>query len=225
MKATKIIFAIVTLGISFYFALRITNFIFEKKNYSKNETAKPDLKILKDGDMIFQTSQSSQCEAVRIATNSKFSHCGIIYIINGEKFVYEAVQPVKLTKFEDWITHGENNDYVVKRLKNASTILSVSTLKKMKDYGNQFMNKNYDLYFEWSDDKIYCSELLWKIYKNGAGIELCKLEKLKNFNLKNQTVQNILKERYGNNVPLEENVVAPLQIVDSKIVETIIDTY
>ena len=95
----------------------------------------------------------------------------------------------------------------------------------MKDYGNQFMNKNYDLYFEWSDDKIYCSELLWKIYKNGAGIELCKLEKLKNFNLKNQTVQNILKERYGNNVPLEENVVAPLQIVDSKIVETIIDTY
>ena len=33
-------------------------------------------------------------------------------------------------------------------------------------------NKDYDLYFEWSDDKIYCSELVWKIYKNGADIEL-----------------------------------------------------
>ena len=130
-----------------------------------------------------------------------------------------------LTKFEDWITHGENNDYVVKRLKNASTILTTSTLQKMKNYGNKFDNKNYDLYFEWSDDKIYCSELIWKIYKNGAGIELCKLEKLKNFNLKNKTVETILKERYGNNIPLEENVVAPSQIVESEKLETIIDTY
>ena len=95
----------------------------------------------------------------------------------------------------------------------------------MKDYGQQFNNKNYDLYFEWSDDKIYCSELIWKIYKNGAGIELCPLQKLKNFDLKNKIVQTILKERYGNSVPLEENVVAPSQIVDSKIVETVIDTY
>ena len=225
MKATKIIFALVTLGLSFYFALKITNLVFEKKNYSQSKTAQPNLESLKDGDMIFQTSQSSQCEAVRIATNSKFSHCGIIYIIDGEKFVYEAVQPVKLTKFEDWITHGENNDYVVKRLKNASTILTTSVIEKMKDYGQRFNNKNYDLYFEWSDDKIYCSELIWKIYKNGAGIELCKLEKLKNFNLKNKTVETILKERYGNNIPLEENVVAPSQIVESEKLETIIDTY
>ena len=225
MKATKIIFALVTLGLSFYFALRITNSVFEKKNYSQSKTAQPNLGSLKDGDMIFQTSQSSQCKAVRIATNSKFSHCGIIYIIDGEQFVYEAVQPVKLTKFKDWITHGENNDYVVKRLKNASTILTTSTLQKMKEYGNKFDNKDYDLYFEWSDDKIYCSELIWKIYKNGAGIELCPLEKLKNFNLKNNIVETILKERYGNNIPLEENVVAPSQIVDSKMLETVIDTY
>ena len=225
MKTTKIIFAIVTLGLSFYFALSIANAVFNKNNNSQNKTVQPNLANLKDGDMIFQTSQSSQCQAVRIATNSKFSHCGIIYIINGEKFVYEAVQPVKLTKLENWISHGENSDYVVKRLKNASTILTTSTIQKMKDYGNKFSNKNYDLYFEWSDDKIYCSELIWKIYKNGAGIELCKLGKLKNFNLKNKTVETILKERYRNNIPLEEDVVAPSQIVDSKILETVIDTY
>ena len=225
MKITKIIFAIVTLGLSFYFALSIANAVFNKKNNSQNKTVQPNLANLKDGDMIFQTSQSSQCEAVRIATNSKFSHCGIIYIINGEKFVYEAVQPVKLTKLENWISHGENNDYVVKRLKNASTILTTFTIQKMKDYGNKFSNKNYDLYFEWSDDEIYCSELIWKIYKNGAGIELCTLEKLKNFNLKNKTVETILKERYRNNIPLEEEVVAPSQIVDSKILETVLDTY
>ena len=44
-----------------------------------------------NGDIIFQTSESKQCEAVRIATNSKFSHCGIIFIEDAKTYVYEAV--------------------------------------------------------------------------------------------------------------------------------------
>ena len=225
MKKEGIIFAGITLIISFYLALYVANKFFDITTFSKTKQKNLGLEKIQDGDMIFQTSQSSQCEAVGIATNSKFSHCGIIFIFNGECFVYEAVQPVKLTKLEDWITHGKDNKYVVKRLKNASTILTASIIRKMKDYGQQFNNKNYDLYFEWSDDKIYCSELIWKIYKNGAGIELCPLQKLKNFDLKNKIVQTILKERYGNSVPLEENVVAPSQIVESEKLETVIDTY
>jgi uncharacterized protein YycO len=225
MKAAKIIFAVITLGLSFYFALKISNAVFHKSTISENKVQESGLNSTLDGDMIFQTSQSSQCEAVRIATNSKFSHCGIIYIQNGQHYVYEAVQPVKMTKLDDWITHGENKSYVVKRLKNSKSILTKSVIEKMKNYGSTLMNKNYDLYFGWSDDKIYCSELVWKIYKNGANIELCSLEKLKNFNLKNPKVQTIMNERYGKNVPLEEDVVAPSQLVDSKILETILDTY
>lgn len=181
--------------------------------------------LYQDGDIIFQTSQSRQCEAVRIATNSKFSHCGIIYIIKGKQYVYEAVQPVRITPLEEWVSHGKDNAFVIKRLKNAPSILTPSTLEKMKDYGSQFKNKDYDLYFEWSDSKIYCSELVWKIYKNGANIELCKLESLKSFNLSNPKVKEILAERYGNQIPLEEKVVAPSQIVDSPLLETVIDTY
>jgi Permuted papain-like amidase enzyme, YaeF/YiiX, C92 family len=225
MKKEKIVFLLVTLGLSFYFALKITNSVFGKRNIAQNQFTTTDLEKIKEGDIIFQTSQSSQCEAVRIATNSKFSHCGIIYNIDGKYFVYEAVQPVKITPIEEWITHGKNDDYVVKRLKNAKELLTVATLQKMKTYGKQFLNKDYDLYFGWSDDKIYCSELVWKIYKNGANIELCNLEKLKSFNLENPKVKAILEQRYGKNIPLKEDVVAPSQIVNSKIVETIIDTY
>ena len=180
---------------------------------------------IKEGDMIFQTSQSKQCEAIRIATNSKFSHCGIVFIEKGEKYVFEAVQPVKYTPLETWITHGKDNHFVVTRIKNASTLLSQETLQKMKNYANGLKNKDYDLYFEWSDDKIYCSEFIWKIYKNGAGIELCSLQKLKDFNLEDTRVQAILAERYGTKIPLEENVIAPSNLEQSKIVTTIIDTY
>jgi len=184
-----------------------------------------EFKLVHDGDIIFQSSQSPQCEAVRIATRSKFSHCGIIYEIKGEKYVYEAVQPVCLTPLKNWVKHGEGNHYLVKRLKNAGQLLNAATMAKMKSYGNQFKGKDYDLYFGWGDDRIYCSELVWKIYKNGANIELCKLEQMKHFNLSDPKVKVVLAERYGNKVPLEEKVVAPSQIADSPLLETIIDTY
>jgi hypothetical protein len=217
-KMKKLIVILVICSLTTFYGF----YRFSDTSIKRNETL---LGKIHDGDIIFQTSQSRQCEAVRIATNSKFSHCGLIYEIDGEKYVYEAVQPVKITPLEDWISHGEEDSYVVKRLKNASQILTPSTLAKMKSYGKQFNNKDYDLYFEWSDAKIYCSELVWKIYKNGADIELCKLESLKSFNLGNPKVKAILAERYGNKIPLDEQVVAPSQIESSPLLVTVLDTY
>lgn len=179
---------------------------------------------IKDGDIIFQTSESPQCEAVRLATNSKFSHCGIIFKKDGKSYVLEAVQPVKITSLTDWISHGKGINYLIKRLKKPN-ILDSDKIESMKAYGYQMLNADYDLYFEWSDDKIYCSELVWKIYKHGAGIEICPFKKLKDFNLSDPKVIKIMKERYGNNIPLEENVVAPSQLAESNILETVIDTY
>jgi len=37
---------------------------------------------------------------------------------------FEAIQPVKLTPLKKWIERGENSRFVVKRLENASQILT-----------------------------------------------------------------------------------------------------
>ncbi|MEG0850228.1 MAG: YiiX/YebB-like N1pC/P60 family cysteine hydrolase, partial [Flavobacterium sp.] len=119
MKKQKYLFLGITFLLSFGLALFVAMSVFPNNPFSsKAKTENKAASKIQDGDIIFQTSQSPQCEAVRIATNSKFSHCGIIYDINGKWFVFEAVQPVKLTPFEDWIQHGKDNKYVVKRLKN-----------------------------------------------------------------------------------------------------------
>ena len=226
MKKPKYLFPLLTFLLSFCCALFVAMKVFPNNPFSGKKTAQNSLTDkIQDADIIFQTSESSQCEAVRIATNSKFSHCGIIYKINGDLFVFEAVQPVKLTPLSDWINHGKDHKFGVKRLKNADKVLNEATLQKMKDYSQKFMGKEYDAYFDWTDTRIYCSELVWKIYKNGANIELSKLKELKDFNLTDKRVQKILKERYGNNIPLEEKVVAPSDLVDSDLLKTIIDTY
>lgn len=225
MKKQKYLFVGITFLLSFGLALFVAMSVFPNNPFSKSKVENASENKLKDGDIIFQTSQSPQCEAVRIATNSKFSHCGIIYNMNGKWYVFEAVQPVKLTLFEDWIQHGKDNKYVVKRLKNADHVLTPEVLQKMKEYSQQFNGKEYDAYFEWTDTTIYCSELVWKIYKNAAGIELSKLRELKDFNLNDPRVEKILKERYGNEIPLEEKVVAPVDLADSQLLKTVLDNY
>ncbi|MBF4505579.1 YiiX family permuted papain-like enzyme [Flavobacterium sp. JLP] len=224
MKKQKHWFLGITFLLSFGLALYVAMSVFPNNPFSK-KTENSSFNKIQDGDIIFQTSESKQCEAVRIATNSKFSHCGIIFFVNGGEFVLEAVQPVKITPLQEWIARGKDHKYVVKRLKNAEKILTDETLEKMKAYGKQLLGKEYDAYFEWTDTRIYCSELIWKIYKNGAGIELSKLKELKDFNLHDERVQKIVKERYGTDIPTEEKVVAPSDLVDSDLLKTVIDTY
>lgn len=183
---------------------------------------KADSKEIKNGDLIFQTSLSEQSQAIQIATNSKYSHCGILFQKDSSKdwYVIEAVQPVKWTPLKDWIDRGKDKHYVIKRLTTESPITD-STLNKVKLYAETFLGKDYDLTFEWSDDKIYCSELIWKTYKNTIGIEIGTTQKLKDFDLSNFIVSDKIRERYGKNIPWEETVISPQAIFESSNLMTI----
>ena len=136
-------------------------------------------------------------------------------------FVFEAVQPVKLTVLDKWIARGKDGKFVIRRLKNSDKVLTPTVLAKMKQFENQFMGKNYDLTFEWSDTKIYCSELIWKVYQRATGIEIGKLQRLCDFDLTNEVVKNKMKERYGNKIPVNEIVISPEAIFESELLETV----
>ncbi len=202
-----------------YFQLNETR--AETRSSEKSNADRAILPVLKDGDMIFQSSISPQCKAVQLATHSPYSHCGLIFHEQGKPYVLEALQPVTVTSLTDWIARGKNKHYVIKRLKNADKILSTSVLAKMKKIGEEFRGKDYDATFEWSDNRIYCSELIWKIYQRGAGVQVGKLEKLKDFDLSSAEVKSKLKERYGNQIPLEETVISPASIFNSDILTTV----
>ena len=85
----------------------------------------------------------------------------------------------------------------------------------------QLAGKDYDPYFEWSDERIYCSELVWKIFERGAGIELGARQTIADFDLSHPAVQQKLKERYGDRVPLDEVVVSPAAIFAAADLETV----
>ena len=139
---------------------------------------------------------------------------GIVYVLDGKPFVYEAVGPVKLTSLNDWIARGKNEHVVVKRLKDSEGLLTPSALRTMKDAGELLRGKPYDIRFEWSDTRIYCSELVWKIY-NSINIQIGELESFDDFDLSSSEAQQLINKRYPKGLPRDEPVISPATMFDS----------
>ena len=218
-RVTFATLAILLTGFFVYSQLSDNNFL--SKKILKKKGGVTNIRELRTGDIIFQTTSSRQCKAVQLATHSKYSHCGMLFKDNTGVFVIEAIQPVCITPFDEWISRGVGGHYVIQRLKNADKVITKDVEAKLKKTADEYVGKNYDIYFGWDDDAIYCSELVWKVYKRVTGIELGKLQKLKDFDLTSDAVKLELKERYGNKIPLEEPVISPSGIMESELLTTV----
>jgi hypothetical protein len=67
---------------------------------------------VRDGDLIFQTSRSSQSVAIQRATGSVYSHMGLVLFRDGQPYVYEAIATVRFTPLDRWIARGAGHHFV-----------------------------------------------------------------------------------------------------------------
>lgn len=182
-----------------------------------------DTSMLKEGDLVFQNKSSKNNELISILSPSKYNDMGILYKNSGKWYVLEAVQPVQLTPFKSWVKSGDNKHYVVKRLKEESSLITEETLKKMHDLSKEFLGRPYDFKFEWTDRAFYSSELVWKVFKSAFDIELANIQTLAHFNLSDAQIKQKIKEVYGTNVPLYEELVTPESVFNSNALIKIIE--
>ncbi len=172
------------------------------------------------GDLIFQTSRSAQSQAIQAATHSPYSHVGIILRHNGKLEVLEAISRVTFTPLEEWILRGEGGSFVLKRLKNGAA-LDAEGLQRLEKAAVAFLGRPYDLTFEWSDDCLYCSELVWKAFERGLGLQVGAPAELGSFDLSSAVVRQKMAERYGEKIPVHEKVISPEAIFASPLLETV----
>lgn len=185
----------------------------------------PDPASLRNGDIVFQTSRSGQSRAIQLATHSPYSHCGIVYFRDGKPYVYEASTEVKESPLARFLKKGEGGKCVIKRHKRADSLLTPDNLAKMKAAGKAFAGKPYDSWFGWADDRIYCSELVYKIYRNALGLEIGATARLKDFDLSHPEVKRVMRLRYGDAIPMDEVVISPAaQFADTSLT-TVFDNY
>ena len=167
---------------------------------------------MREGDVIFQTSPSKQSPLIQIATRSKISHCGIIVMKNGMPYVLETLKTLVVTPLDKFIARGEDGKYWLKRSKKENIKI------KYKSY----LGKPYDLAFKFDNGKFYYSELIYDIYKNQLGIELCKPKKVGDYLIlgtgKLPKIERAMKER---GIVKEQYAVAPVDIFESYCLEDV----
>ena len=162
---------------------------------------------VKEGDVIFQTSQSQQSPLIQIATRSKISHCGIIVMKNGKPYVLETLKTLVVTPLDKFIARGEGGKYWLKR----------SNKENIKIKYGSYLGKPYDLAFKFDNGKFYCSELIYDIYIKQLGIELCEPNKVGDYLIlgtdKLPKIEKAMKKR---GITKEQYAVAPVDIFNSE---------
>lgn len=159
---------------------------------------KGDAADWKEGDIVFQISKSEQSPLIQYATGSPWSHCGIVVKKNGQFYVLEASNVVKLTPIDTWCKRGRFSSVKKRRVLD----------EDVKIRYTKYLGKSYDLAFKFDNGKYYCSELVWLIYKEQFGIELCKPRKIKDYRLAG--IKKYLVRRRLNE---EQLVVAPCDLI------------
>lgn len=177
---------------------------------------------LRDGDIIFQSSSAfEEARAIQLVSKSPLTHCGVLFKEGNDWYVYEAAQPVRKTLLKDFAKTDHEETYAVRRLKHADTLLTTKVLDKMHDYLKGNVGKDYDVKFGWGDDRMYCSELVWKAYYHASRLKVGNIQMIGDFDLSNPLVKKHVDARYGQNVPITEPTITPGGVFDSKLLKTV----
>jgi uncharacterized protein YycO len=166
--------------------------------------SRPDAIVLKEGDIVFQTSKSSQSKYIILATQSQWSHCGIIIEKADGLYVLEAISPVSLTPYQQWVERGRDKRVGMKRY----------TEEPVKIKYSKYVGKPYDLAFKFGNGKWYCSELVYDIYKRQLGVELCEPRPVSDYAISG--LDKVLTKR---GIHKNQLVVAPSDLYDSQLLK------
>lgn len=140
---------------------------------------------LKEGDIVFQISESGQSPAVIFATGSPWSHCGIVVEKSDGLYVLEASRTVRLTPLDKWKKQGKFGLISSRRVVDHPVEIRYE----------KYLGRPYDLEFRFGNKKWYCSELVYDIYKTQLGIEIGTPRPVKDYNISNKKIRSMMKRR------------------------------
>ena len=157
-----------------------------------NASQAKDFTDWRDGDLIFHDSGgSSQTEAIFSATGSRFTHVGIVRLTQNGPVVVEAIGPVQETPLEEFKERGVGGRYAVYRMRH----FSPQQAKRVLTAAKRYYGRPYDPFFRLDDERIYCSELIWKAF-HAVGLDLGETQRFASLNVGNEAVRALFLKRW-----------------------------
>jgi hypothetical protein len=160
-----------------------------------------------EGDVVFQSLGPNELSAViESATRSPYSHCGVVLREGDRWVVIEAVGPVKKTPLAVWVEQGRGRKYAAYRLTDGFR----AKLPEFRRELESFLGKPYDIRYQWSDDAIYCSELVYKAFERATGESLGRRQKLGELDW--QPHEEFIRRIERGGLPLEREMITPVAL-------------
>jgi Permuted papain-like amidase enzyme, YaeF/YiiX, C92 family len=157
---------------------KVENAALLSYNYNLIDSTK---KLIHNGDVIFRNGTDDVSRAARTTNrvDTSYSHCGLVFIENDTVFVYHALggsynpsQKLRREPIDSFCTPVENDRFGLYRY-NMTSIMTGKLRTIVSDYYKAGLR--FDLYFNFfSDDKMYCSEFVFKSLNKACGDSLNK---------------------------------------------------
>mgnify|MGYP003531344240 FL=1 len=198
MKKTFVIIGLILCVVGYPFRLMLVEVV---------TATKAPIEDVREGDVIFQTSLSQQSPLIKMGTRSTITHCGIVVMKDGKPYVLETQKTLVLTPLKKFIARGKDGKYWHKR----------PELDNIKIKYSGYLGKPYDLAFKFDNGKFYCSELIYDVYLNQLGIELCKPKTIDDYLiLGSHRIPKIKRAMKKRGITMEQYAVAPVDVFNSK---------
>jgi hypothetical protein len=170
-----------------------------------------------EGDVLFQSLPKMRLvNAIEGVTGSPYSHCGIVAKENGSWVVYESIGNTHATPLLQFLARGRNLGFAVYRLKPEYREHIASTLEHAKGY----VGRPYDIRYRMDDEKIYCSELVYKAYRDATGGE--ELGQLVRFGDMNwQPYEETIYYYERGPVPVDRMMITPKHLAKAEQLELV----
>ena len=163
-----------------------------------------------EGDILFQSlPHSPLVAAIEGVSGSPLSHCGVVTKSGNGWAVLEAIGPVQETALHKWIARGRSSHFAAFRILppyDAAISLFLSSARA-------YLGRPYDVLYELDDEKIYCSELLYKAFWAATGKPLGEAKALGALNW--QPHEEFIKQTTGGELPLERIIITPVALSEA----------
>jgi hypothetical protein len=171
----------------------------------------------REGDVVFQSlPRGDLVDAIEGITGSPFSHCGVVMKnADGRWVVHEAIGVVRETPLYLWIVRGRGARIDAWRWNG----IDAANTSRLRTALGRHTGKNYDYRYAPGDDEIYCSELVFKAYRDACGIELGAWEKLGDLNWR--PFEAFIRETEGGPLPLARLMITPVGVTRSPLLEKV----
>jgi len=181
---------------------------------------------LHEGDIIFIESQSAQAAAILEIAGSSWTHVGVAVSSGSAWNVAEAGRDVRLTPLREFLDRSRDHRFAVKRFKKWAKRPDKAALLSLKKWLEGNLGKPYDIYFEWSDSALYCSEYVWKAFYNAlpGHPALSKIQKFSDMKLDGPLCGALIEKRYkpaNKKLNPDEPIVTPVALFNSDLLQTV----